>query len=797
VSTPLPTPTPINYLTAALTLAARGWRVLPVIAGEKRPAIARWPELATTDARQIADWWIDEPDRNIGLATGAGSGFFVLDIDPKNGGSAALDELVNAHGKLPRTFTVRTGSGGTHYYFLVPDFEVTNSPGALKGTGIDVRGEGGQVVAPPSVTYAGSYALEVDAPLVEAPAWLLDLIKPKPLALVGGTSVDRIDAGDRPRIEAYVVRACERALETVAGARGGQRNQTLNDQVLALAGIAAHDQALVDKGSLYQAMHEACSANGYLADDGIASFAATFESAWKAGLERPRRDWPPVDKHAGLDFGTAPAPAGLLPVVNVSQRKHDELTDEVVRNLTASNDKDPKLFRHGSEVVRLDGPPVVTQALNLPTLTYFADKVMDFERSLPRGGTAVATLPKGVGETILSMSSSAFVPLERISLTPYFTRSGEYVSSYGYNAEARTFYSPSLSMTPLPVPEEPTPDEVQASLAFIRTEVLHDFFFVSEADRAHAIALMLLPFVRDLIDGPTPLHDIEAPTRGSGKGKLASVLLMPGVGAKPLGFTAPVGEEEWQKALFSHLRETPQALIIDNVNSKVTSAALCMALTEGEFSSRVLGVSQSARVPVRSVWVMTANNPRFSDEVARRTVRIRIDAQVERPENRGGWRHPYIEQWCAEHRAELVQACCTMVQGWVRAGMPELVSDRLLGSFERWHTVMGGLLDYLGVPGLLGNREDFLAAGDDEADAWGQLVQLMRLDITAEWSSAALAELVLEHGISIDLGRSENKALMMGRELSRQRDRWHDGHQISKRMLNGRTLWRLVGKPQL
>jgi putative DNA primase/helicase len=327
--------------------------------------------------------------------------------------------------------------------------------------------------------------------------------------------------------------------------------------------------------------------------------------------------------------------------------------------------------------------------------------------------------------------------------------------------------------------------------------VLHDFPFVSQSDRAHAVALMLLPFVRDLIDGPTPLHDIEAPTPGSGKGLLTRCLLMPGVGGRPAVVSAPAGEEEWQKSLFSHLRASPQVIVIDNVGSKVTSSALCMALTEGEYSARLLGVSESATVPVSTVWAMTANNPKFSDEVARRTIRIRVDAQVERPEDRGGFRHADLGAWCAGHRAELVQACCVMVQGWVKAGMPEAILTRPLGSFEHWHSVMGGLLDYLGVPGLLENKAEFLAAGDDEADAWSHLVAYMRTDLAGEWTSGQLAEVVTEQGIAIELGNSGNRALMMGRELAKQRDRWHNGYQIQKRMLNGKSWWRLVGMPNL
>ena len=96
----------IDFMGPALGYAARGWRVLPVHEGEKRPALSDWPSLASADAHQVADWWLQFPHRNIGLATGSRSGFFVLDIDPKNGGADALAVLEDQNGRLPRTYSV-------------------------------------------------------------------------------------------------------------------------------------------------------------------------------------------------------------------------------------------------------------------------------------------------------------------------------------------------------------------------------------------------------------------------------------------------------------------------------------------------------------------------------------------------------------------------------------------------------------------------------------------------------------------------------------------------------------------
>lgn len=786
----------IDFTGPALEYARRGWRVLPVHEGEKRPALSDWPSLASADAHQVADWWLQFPHRNIGLATGSRSGFFVLDIDPKNGGADALAVLEDQNGRLPRTYSVRTGSGGRHYYFKMPDWDLGNSPGQLKGTGIDVRGNGGQVIAPPSVTAVGSYAVLQDAPVAEAPEWLLALLKPRnELRVVASDGVTVVPEADRPALQRYVDNAIRAACAEVAAATE-DRNNTLNNQVLSIAGVAAHDAGLVDREEFSDAMQDACVANGLIRDDGARSFRQTFQSAWTAGLTKPRQQWPPALIGNGLFL---PFPQrSSLPVVNISSRKLNELVDEVLDNIAAANDSDPELFIHGSEVVKVVGQPVRTVALDANMLAYEADQRMHFEKNQPRGGVAVANAPARTVDTIMSLPTKPFPHLTRLSYTPYFSPSGRYVDQPGYDREAQTYYAPPPGLSVPEIPAEPTSAQVMRARDFVLQNLLVDFPFVGEPDRAHAVALMLLPFVRSMIDGPTPLHNIEAPTPGSGKGLLMKVLLMPAMGGRHVTCGAAADNEEWEKRLVSFLREAPQAIVVDNVNDKVSSGFLCMALTEPEISSRILGATKTVLMPVRTVWVMTANNPKFSDEVIRRTIRIRVDAGVERPEDRSGFRHADLAAWASGHRGELIAAVCTMIRGWVAQGSPENVPAKPLGSFERWHGVMSGLLEYLEVPGLLENKSEFVTTSDDEATAWGALVNMMRGSVDPygnprRWTSLELADMVTDAGLSIELGNGQNRALMMGRELAKQRDRWHDGLQFRKTASNGKTYWMLRG----
>lgn len=132
---------------------------------------------ATGDRDVIAEWWALFPDANIGVATGERSGLTVVDIDPGKGGEESWHNLVETHGDVPDTWWVITGSGGLHIYFR--DAGLRNSA-SLVGPGIDVRGDGGYVVAPPSLhacggTYEWGEALGPGAIAEPAdmPAWLV------------------------------------------------------------------------------------------------------------------------------------------------------------------------------------------------------------------------------------------------------------------------------------------------------------------------------------------------------------------------------------------------------------------------------------------------------------------------------------------------------------------------------------------------------------------------------------------------------------------------------------------------
>ena len=163
-------------MEAALAYAARALPVFPLAPGAKTPLVKGGFKSATTDPQRIRRWWTETPSANIGVPTGAASGWLVLDIDVKKdaGGEESLRKLLNGHDALPATLEARTPSGGRHMIFRTPlDREIRNSAGKL-GLGLDVRGEGGYIAVAPSVVNGVAYSWTAECEPATAPDWLLD-----------------------------------------------------------------------------------------------------------------------------------------------------------------------------------------------------------------------------------------------------------------------------------------------------------------------------------------------------------------------------------------------------------------------------------------------------------------------------------------------------------------------------------------------------------------------------------------------------------------------------------------------
>ena len=165
-----------TLLEHAIGHAEEGFCVFPLKVGTKDKPMLKWRRASTIDLETVNEWWEKWPDSNIGIDTGK-SGLAVLDVDMKDGknGQRSLDKLTLENDELPETLIASTPTGGKHYIFKTNE-KVANVQDGRMGEGLDVRGEGGYIVAPGSVVDAGEYKWFLDGiDIAEMPKWLVDL----------------------------------------------------------------------------------------------------------------------------------------------------------------------------------------------------------------------------------------------------------------------------------------------------------------------------------------------------------------------------------------------------------------------------------------------------------------------------------------------------------------------------------------------------------------------------------------------------------------------------------------------
>jgi phage/plasmid primase-like uncharacterized protein len=532
--------------------------------------------------------------------------------------------------------------------------------------------------------------------------------------------------------------------------------------------------------------------NDMLMRDGADAVRAVLERAQPQSNEEPL----PIGQHRPLNY-SAPDTSPLM--------RADEgdlaLAVEKAWSLLLASNRTPWLFRYASGLTWVvpddEGRPVAI-ALTDERLRHMLARLGNWRRLNAKGELVPAHPPTLLVKSVLATPDPGLPVLVGIVNTPVFGRQGRLLTTPGYHPDARLLYSPAPGFEVPAIAERPSADDIANARALICDDLLGDFPFVSRSENAHAVALLLLGFLRSMIDGPTPLHLIEKPTPGTGATLMVDAIatILTGSGASVM--TEGRDDEEWRKRVTAKLRQIPSIVLIDNLRNKLDSAAVAAALTAPFWEDRILGASEMARLPIRCAWIATGNNPEFSNEMARRIVRIRLDAHVERPWQRAGFRHPDLMTWVRANRARLVTACLTLCQGWIAAGRPR--GTGTIGSYENWAQVLGGVLETAGIDGFLGNLEEMMQASDAEGSVWRSFVSTWwdRFG-TAEVGSNDLYETALtcEPPLPLGSGNDRSQRIRLGKALGRLRDRVFQLNSVSVRAekcgtLHGAQRWRLV-----
>jgi hypothetical protein len=487
----------------------------------------------------------------------------------------------------------------------------------------------------------------------------------------------------------------------------GGRNDALNTAAFRLGQLIPHE---LTEATVERALLEAALAAGL--DEGEAT--RTLRSGLEAGKKEPRyaadsgaQPTNGAGYAAGFAGETPPAfdatPAAELPLIKVNNRQLRDVRADALAALLLANERrpaHPRLFVRGgalTRVVRDENGAYSAQIIGVADLAGLLADCATWIAVTKDDRRSHVTPPGDVTRDVLALGEwPQFPALAGVVNAPTFGAGGELHDEPGYSPHTSLYYADYVA--------HPEVDAAEGR-RLIMEELLGDFPFMDAASKAHAVAMLLLPFVRPMISGPTPLHMVDAPTPGTGKGLLVDVCALPSLGRPLASMTAGKDDDEWRKRLTSTLLRGETHVHIDNITVALDSGVLASALTQEVWEDRLLGQTRTVSLRIRQIWCANGNNLAMSDEIARRTVWIRLDANEERPWERENFRHPNLRTWALKHRPKLIAAALALIRRWIEAGMPAF-SGRHKGSYGEWSRVVGGILQANDVEGFLGNEDE-------------------------------------------------------------------------------------------
>lgn len=519
----------------------------------------------------------------------------------------------------------------------------------------------------------------------------------------------------------------------------------------------------------------------------------------------------PTPSTAAQEAQETPAQnANARPQILANGRQLAEIVEDaldVLKQHIATNPRWPAALQRDGELVR-----VLADARGVSVRTLGKDALMDLvaqaaewikARRTKEGTEYDNTFPpQAVINALAGRADWSGVPeLKGIVNAPVYVGDGRWVQTPGYDPDSGLYYASNIVIDDA----APTPERVKWALYIVFDELLGDFPFKDDASRAHALALFLLPFVRHIIDGPTPLHAGDAPVAGTGKGLLIKACTLAGAGGELTSLAVGHDDDEMRKRLTSLFQRGALIINLDNLAGRLNSSSLAAALTEHIWEDRVLGATATVRTPIRAIWTATANNIEPSDEIARRMVWIRMDANTERPWERTGFRHSNLLQWATKYRTELVTAAMILINNWVAKGEPK--GNYVKGSYEQWAPVMGGILDAAGVSGFLANEHELFAASVNDIALWAAFVEAWAEKHRETWVNGKALMEIASHsdeatlpenagqGILDDLlgpGNMQSRSSKLGRQLARMNGRVFGEWKIVRgSVIKGSQQWRL------
>ena len=720
-------------------LLAAGFSPVPIEPSTKRPPCA-WKDYQDKPAsvRDVSLWETRYPDSWVGIVCGRGSGLYeVLDFDcpdkhapfyePDPDGPEHWNEfwgmLIDADPELAdRLCVVETPSGGRHVPYRCATIG-GNDKIAVSETGavlIETRGQGGLVVCPPSPGYRWLKGSAEDVPTIQT--FERELL---------WTICRTLDRRPKPDPKPYADESSERPGDAFDADEANKASDILIETGWTDTGKTYNGSRLLKRpgntDSLWSAV-ECGPGNRFVYV--FTSNAPPFEPGQTYGPFRAMV----YAKHGG-DYRKAaaelyskgycapnlPDPDALegdLPEIAIGRSLPDMAKDaiESLRAKTGVYVRQGRLVRvvrdeYGGHSIREFDESSMRGALarSAHWVKHVADGKDEAGNKLWRKQPVAP--PIEVVKDVLAMDCSGrgFQTIIAVSVSPVFT-GWRVVEKYGLDAETGWFVGSDSALPRMSVSEA----------VAVLNEWVCDFPFDSEASKANFLALPLTMLARPSFDiAPGFLNDASTPATGKtllGRTGVAAV-----VGRDPSVRVLPRNEEELEKLLSATILGSLPDLMLDNVDRRVSSPALSAVLTSSWYGCRQFGTLTTHSAPVRTTFVLTANNLDMSRDVARRMVLVRLDAHMERPEDRNRFAHPDILGWTLANRSRILGAYASLYEAWVAENRPQ--TDNRKGGYEQWSNVIPQVLAFAGWRHALGNEGEMRERAGLEDGEWAGLYE--------------------------------------------------------------------------
>lgn len=376
--------------------------------------------------------------------------------------------------------------------------------------------------------------------------------------------------------------------------------------------------------------------------------------------------------------------------------------------------------------------------------------------------------------------------LNGLARQPYLRPDESLMTSAGYDAPTGMYGV--FDESKFSVAENPTREDAMQALAVIG-ELLNEFGFEADFDKSATIAAILTATIRPSL-AQAPMFHVKAPQIASGKSYLTNLI---GAFASPIAPSAtafPQSEEECFKLLLSALLTSPAVLCFDNLTTDLAPyKSLCSALTEPSITGRILGVSKTATVGTRTMFLSSGNNVDPVRDMARRCVTIRLDPACETPAARTFKSDPVAK--VRSDRGRYVSLALTIIRAWVVAERP-ITPCKPLGSYGPWGDLVRQPLLWLGLPDPATSVFNSMAA-DPDRESLGRFLSVwdsefrnrptMVREVVAKANRAStIPHLVELHEVIADIAeeRGQINRRRLGWWISRHAGRLVDGLKFQK-----------------